>query len=200
MGSVRKYSMLQRIMPLMRDRKRWAAFTAFIMLLGTAWTAASVIPGADVSSAEIASPQEGFLAPDFTLDTLDGGAVTLSAFRGQVVVVNLWASWCPPCRAEMPAFQALYEDFAAQGLVVLGVNTTFQDSEAQAIFFATTFGLTFPIAFDRSGEVARAYGMRALPSTFFVDAQGVIRQVTIGGPLNEATLRSMVRDLLEEAP
>jgi len=190
---------MQRIVPFMRDRKRWTAFTALVMLLGVAWTGASMVSDAEISSAGIASPQEGFLAPDFELDTLDGAAVSLAALRGRVVVVNLWASWCPPCRAEMPALQALYEEFAAQDLVVLGVNMTYQDSAAEAIAFADELGLTFPISFDRNGEVARSYGMRALPSTYFVDPGGIIRRVIIGGPLNEATLRSIVMDLLEEA-
>lgn len=193
------HSMMQRTILFVQDRNRWTAFTTLVMLLGVAWTAASRIPETEISRSDVASPQVGFLAPDFDLDTLDDTAVSLSALRGRVVVVNLWASWCPPCRAEMPALQAVYEEFAAQGLVVLGVNMTYQDSAVEASSFAAELGLSFPIAFDYSGEVARSYGMRALPSTYFVDSRGVIQQVIIGGPLNEAVLRSIVTDLLEEA-
>jgi cytochrome c biogenesis protein CcmG/thiol:disulfide interchange protein DsbE len=199
MRSTGMQSMMQRTVSFVQDRNRWTAFTALVMLLGVAWTAASMIPEAEISRGDIVSPQVGFLAPDFDLDSLDGAAVSLSALRGRVIVINLWASWCPPCRAEMPALQAVYADLAARGLVVLGVNMTYQDSAAEAISFATDLGLTFPIAFDRSGEVARSYSMRALPSTYFVDPRGVIQQVIVGGPLNEATLRSIVMDLLEEA-
>ncbi len=193
------HSMMQRTILFVQDRNRWTAFTTLVILLGVAWTAASRIPETEISRSDVASPQVGFLAPDFDLDTLDDTAVSLSALRGRVVVVNLWASWCPPCRAEMPALQAVYEEFAAQGLVVLGVNMTYQDSAVEASSFAAELGLSFPIAFDYSGEVARSYGMRALPSTYFVDSRGVIQQVIIGGPLNEAVLRSIVTDLLEEA-
>ncbi len=190
---------MQRMISLIRDRKRWMAITVLVMSLSIAWAAASRIPDAEMPGEEIASPQEGFLAPDFRLETIDDGAVTLSALRGRIVVVNLWASWCPPCRAEMPALQAVYEDFGAQGLVVLGVNMTYQDSEAEASSFAAKLDLTFPIALDHSGEIAEAYHMRALPTTFFIDERGIIRQVLVGGPLNEATIRSIVRDLLEES-
>jgi cytochrome c biogenesis protein CcmG, thiol:disulfide interchange protein DsbE len=190
---------MQRMISWFRDRKRWVAATVVLMSLGIAWAAASRIPDAEIPGEEIASPQEGFLAPDFRLETIDDGAVTLSTLRGRVVVVNLWASWCPPCRAEMPALQAVYEDFEAQGLAVLGVNMTYQDSEAEAASFAAKLGLTFPIALDYSGEIAGSYRMRALPTTFFIDERGIIRQVLVGGPLNEATIRSVVKDMLEES-
>ncbi len=190
---------MQRMISWFRDRKRWMAVTAVVMSLGIAWAAASRIPDAEMSSGEITSPHVGFLAPDFRLETIDGGAVTLSALRGRVVVVNLWASWCPPCRAEMPAFQAVNEDFGSQGLVVLAVNMTYQDSAAEASSFAAELGLTFPIGLDHSGEIAESYRMRALPTTFFIDAEGIIRQVLVGGPLNEATLRSIVRDMFEDS-
>ena len=99
----------------------------------------------------------------------------------------------------MPALQMAHEDLAAQGLVVLGVNMTYQDSHAEASSFAGEMGLTFPIAFDRNGEAARLYRMRALPTTYFVDPQGIIREVIVGGSLIEATIRSIVMDLLEES-
>jgi len=190
---------MQRMISLIRDRKSWMAITAVVISLGIAWTAASRILDAEMSSEKIASPQVGFLAPDFHLDTIDAGTVTLSALRGRIVVVNLWASWCPPCRAEMPTFQAVYEDFGEQGLVVLAVNMTYQDSAAEALSFAAKLGLTFPIALDRNGEIAESYRMRALPTTFFIDERGIIRRVLVGGPLNEATIRSIVKDLIEDS-
>jgi len=100
---------------------------------------------------QIASPRVGFAAPDFTLELLGGGQVTLSELRGKAVVVNLWASWCPPCRAEMPALQSFYEENRARGLEVVAVNTTFQDSKSEAAAFvagprncANTTGETGP--------------------------------------------------------
>ena len=122
----------------------------------------------------------------------------LSDLRGRVVVLNIWASWCPPCRAEMPALQVLHEQRAGQGVVVLGINSTVQDSEQAARDFAAEYGLTFPIALDRDGEATRLYQVRALPSTFFIDRQGIIRRVVVGGPLNPSVLETTVLDLLGE--
>jgi len=115
-----------------------------------------------------------------------------------VVIVNLWASWCPPCRAEMPALQNLHASLQDQGLVVLGVNATDQDSEAAARAFVKAQGLTFPVVLDVDGEASRAYALQALPSTFIVDRRGVIREALIGGPVREATLRSLITPLLAE--
>jgi cytochrome c biogenesis protein CcmG/thiol:disulfide interchange protein DsbE len=115
-----------------------------------------------------------------------------------VVVLNLWASWCPPCQAEMPALQRLHVQRADQGVVVLAINSTVQDTEADARAFAADRGLTFPIALDPTGEATRAYQVRALPSTYFVDRLGIIRRVVIGGPLSPSVLETTVLDLLQE--
>ncbi len=185
---------------LMEDARRWRAFTSVIVLLAAGWTWFSRVPVSVADAGQIPSPREGFPAPDFTLDTLDGAAATLSAYRGQVVIVNLWASWCGPCRAEMPAIQKVYAANRERGLAVLAVNGTFQDSEADARGFARTYGLTFPILFDQDGAVSRRYLLRALPSTFFVDRRGIIRSVVVGGPMSEAVLQSQIESLLQEAP
>ncbi len=107
--------------------------------------------------------------------------MTLADLRGTVVIVNLWASWCPPCLAEMPALQRLYEANRERGLEILAVNTTFQDSVGAAQEFVQQHALTFPVPLDRSGDVARLYQLRALPSTFFIDRRGVIRTVVLSG-------------------
>jgi len=146
----------------------------------------------------IPAPQAGFLAPDFTLNTLDGETVTLSDLRGQVILLNIWASWCPPCRAEMPAMQRVWEEYQARGVVVLAVNSTVQDTPADAQAFVTENGLTFPIPLDTSGEVTRLYRVSSLPTSFFIGADGVIREVVIGGPMAEALLRSRVEQLIKE--
>ena len=172
---------------------------AIVLGLGTLWTYASrVVDAGEV--AQVPNPHEGFPAPDFALENLAGETVRLSDLRGQVVVVNLWASWCGPCRAEMPALQRLHETLHADGLVVLGVNSTAQDVEADARGFVTDVGVTFPILLDRADDVSQTYRLRALPSTFIVDRHGAIASVMIGGPLSEAVLRSKVESLLAEAP
>ena len=167
-----------------------------VLAFGAAWTFASRA----LAVASPASPRQGFAAPDFTLDLLGGGEVTLSDLRGKPVVVNLWASWCPPCRAEMPAIQKVYQDYKDLGLVVLGVNTTNQDSEADAAAFVRDYGLTFPIPLDRDGSVSVRYALRGLPTTFFIDREGIIRSVVVGGPMSEAVIRSNVEDLLKKTP
>src|SRR3990172_6711547 len=120
---------------LLQDTRRWNMLMAVVLTLGAIWTIFSRVPPAATTGGAPpanASPREGFSAPDFTLDLLGGGQVQLSELRGQPAMINLWASWCPPCRAEMPAIERVYRAYKERGLVVLGVNTTFQDNEADA--------------------------------------------------------------------
>jgi len=184
---------------LLRDTKKWSLVMAGTLVLGVGWIYLSRVPrNITTGGGPPPSPREGFSAPDFTLDQLGGGEVTLSDLRGNVVVINLWASWCPPCRAEMPAIQSAYEKYRDRGLVVLAVNTTYQDDEAEAQAFVEGYGLDFPVLFDRTGEVSRQYQLRGLPSTFFVDRGGIIQSVVVGGPMDESLIRSKVEALLEE--
>src|SRR5690606_34345406 len=113
----------------------------------------------------------------------------LSDLRGRPVLVNLWASWCGPCQAEMPAMQKIHEQYGPQGFTILAVNTTFQDERTSAEEFAANRGLTFPIVFDLDGKVSRSYQVRSMPTSFFIDQDGIIRRVVIGGPMSEALLR-----------
>lgn len=186
---------------LLIEGRRWTALTLAVLALGVAWTFASRAPvAATTGGAPPPSPREGFSAPDFTLDSLDGGQFTLSDLRGQIVLVNLWASWCLPCRAEMPAIERVYRSYKDLGLEVLAVNATNQDSVDAARAFVQERGLTFPVLLDRAGSVSTAYNLRGLPSSFFIDRQGVIRSVVIGGPMNEALIQSKVESLLKETP
>jgi peroxiredoxin len=181
--------------PLIRH---WTLFSIVILLVSAAWVWASAATPGGTTGGRIPAPRPGFLAPGFRLETQAGDFASLSDFTGQPVLVNLWASWCPPCRAEMPALQRVYEDFKDQGLVVLAVNATDQDNLPSAQSFVDSLGLTFPILLDRSGEVSAAYEVRALPSSFFIDRRGVIQEVVVGGPMSEALLRIRVQQLFEE--
>ncbi len=119
--------------------------------------------------------------PDFALLDLSGNVVRLSDFLGKTVVLNFWASWCPPCRAEMPDFLEVYEQRLPQDdFVILAVDKLAQDSKGAVEDFVEEFGLTFPIAFDASDEVNQRYGVRGLPSTFFIDRNGVLRSKNLG--------------------
>ena len=186
---------------LLHDRQRWIGLTITLVVLGIFWTFLSRVPvSATTDGAPPPSPREGFSAPDFSLELLGGGQVTLSELRGKVVLVNLWASWCLPCRAEMPAIERVYRSYKDLGLVVLGVNTTNQDSESAAASFVQEMGLSFPIPLDRSGAVSASYNLRGLPSSYFIDRQGIIRSVIVGGPMSETLIQSKVEELLKETP
>ena len=173
---------------------------AVVLILGIGWMGVSAVPDLSTTGGRIPSPREGFLAPDFSLDLLGGGSKTLSDQRGKVVVINFWASWCPPCRAEMPALQEVYDSNRDRPLEIFAVNTTYQDSESAATAFIQEFGLSFPVLFERTGDVGRQYLVRAMPSTFFVDHEGVIQKVIIGGPMSEATIQTTIEALLREVP
>ncbi len=182
-------------------KREWEVLMVLSLAVAVLWTVASRVPsafGASLSSAS--SPREGFMAPDFTLDTLSGEKVTLSGLRGKIVVINLWATWCPPCRAEMPALENAYKQYKDSGVVVLGLNVTNQDSEGNVPRFVEQFELTFPILLDRDGSVSALYQLSALPTTYIVDREGMIRTVVVGGPMSEAFFRSKIEALLQEVP
>lgn len=170
---------------------------AIILITGLAWIYVSADRAGVSTSGEIPAPREGFLAPDFTLNTPDGETVTLSGLRGQAVLLNLWATWCPPCRAEMPAIQKLYDEYKEQGFVVLAVNMTYQDNPLAVQPFLQENNLTFPVLLDETGDMARDYELRSLPSSFFINRDGIIQEVVIGGPMSEALLRTRIESILE---
>lgn len=181
------------------SKSTWRALMALLLALGIAWIAMSRVPAeqALARSQRPPSPQAGFAAPDFSLETLDGQTVTLSELRGQAVLINFWATWCPPCRAEMPAIQQVYERYRSQSFTVLAVDM--QETDAQVAAFVDEMGLTFPVLMDRAGNVADRYQVKALPATFFVNRDGVIQNVTLGGPMTPGFVESQVMNLLTTA-
>lgn len=168
-----------------------------ILILGFAWILASVDRNGSSTSGKIPAPQQGFLAPDIELEMLAGGTIKLSDLRGQAVLVNLWATWCPPCRAEMQTIETVYQEYKDQGFIVLAVNMTYQDDPGAIEPFVEAQGLTFPILLDRTGEVGNAYQLKSLPSSFFIDRDGIINEVVIGGPMAEALLRTRIEEILK---
>jgi cytochrome c biogenesis protein CcmG, thiol:disulfide interchange protein DsbE len=138
--------------------------------------------------------RESRLAPNFTLPDLESGApIRLDAFRGQIVVLNVWASWCLPCRDEAPALQAAWENYRGRGVQFLGSN--YRDDRDAARAFVGEFGITYPSVFDPSGRLAADYGFFGLPSTFVIDQAGRIRfQFT--GYLTASILRGALDELL----
>jgi cytochrome c biogenesis protein CcmG, thiol:disulfide interchange protein DsbE len=168
-----------------------------LLAAGLAWMFLSADRSGTSTAGKIHAPQTGFLAPDFELKTIEGKTIKLSDLRGQPVLVNLWATWCPPCRAEMQTLETVYNDYKDQGLTVLAVNMTSQDDPQAIIPFVEERGITYPILLDDKGEIARAYQMKSLPSSFFIDRDGTIHEVVIGGPMAEATLRTRIEEILK---
>lgn len=179
-------------------RKHWSLLSFIVLALSAGWIALTATRAQPATSGLIPSPHTGFLAPDFALQTLDDKTIQLSQLRGQVVLLNLWTTWCPPCQKEMPAIQRLHENYADKGLVILAVNATHQDNRAAVAAYTLERALTFPILLDINGSVSHKYLLQALPTTFFIDRKGIIQKVVIGGPIPEALLQSEVARLLEE--
>lgn len=163
---------------------RYLTVAAIVALLGGTFVQRELLGGQPATAGGLldsASVAVGKLAPDFKLESEDGH-LRLSDFRGQTVVLNFWASWCAPCRFEMPEFQALYEERLPDGdLTVIAVDFSASDTREAALDFAADIGLTFPIAFDTpNSDVAEGYGVRGLPATFFVDRNGIVQAINLG--------------------
>lgn len=123
----------------------------------------------------------GNLAPDFVLNTFEGGQAKLSDYRGEQVMLNFWATWCPPCRAEMPDMQKFYED---EEVVILAVNLTQTQNEMENIpGFIEEFDLTFPVLLDEELDVSLAYKIQPIPTTYMIDSTGHISDKSFG-PMN----------------
>ncbi|UCD40778.1 MAG: TlpA family protein disulfide reductase [Chloroflexota bacterium] len=179
---------------------RWIIFSLLLLSLGAVWIWLSSVEAGTTTQGAVPAPQSGFLAPDFELETFDRETYRLSDLRGRPVLINFWASWCPPCRSEMPAIQNVYDEYRTQGFEVLAVNSTHQDNLGDAITFAQVRDLTFPILLDRDGAVGTLYDIRSLPTSFFIDQEGIIQDVVIGGPMAEALLKIRAEQLFAGNP
>ncbi|WP_249870647.1 redoxin domain-containing protein [Oceanobacillus saliphilus] len=122
--------------------------------------------------------EKGDMAPDFELATLDGEPARLSDYRGKHVFINFWATWCPPCRAEMPDMQKLYEN---EDIEILAVNLTQSESSEEVVkTFVEDFALTFPILMDVDAEVSTTYKVQAYPTSYLIDSNGRIQYIALG--------------------
>jgi len=171
---------------------RYAAATIIVLAIGALFvqrellTADPQVVGAQSATVTIGLVDDhdiniGQPAPDFVLQDLHGNLIALSDFRGKTVVLNFWATWCPPCRAEMPDLQGVHEQRLPQDdLVVLAVDLLFEDSVGAVTDFLDEFALTFPVVLAAEGSVLQRYGVRGLPATFFIDRDGVLRAQNLG--------------------
>lgn len=163
-------------------------------LLYLAWQQSQPTSSASPAAQAPVVLQNGAIAPDFQLASLSGDDVSLSDYRGSVVVVNMWATWCPPCRAEMPDIHRVYQRYADQGLVVLALNE--QEDATIANAFITENELTFPVLLDINGDVAELYSVRSFPTTIVLDQNGRIQHVQVGA-ITEKQLDAIVQPLLQ---
>ncbi len=131
----------------------------------------------DIDNSE-AQPDAGHLAPDFTIHLPDGSTARLSDYRGRPLILNFWATWCPPCRQEMPDLVRVYEAHKAEGLVVIALNES--EGHEQVSGFVEEFGMTMPVVIDPQGDVMQAFKTQSLPSSFFIDRDGVVRVRWVG--------------------
>jgi peroxiredoxin len=144
-----------------------------------------------------AAVQPSATAPDFTLRSIGGANLRLAEQRGQVVLVNFWATWCGPCRQEMPHLNRLYDKYRSAGFVLLGVNI--DDDPRAAADLATKLGVHFPVLLDTDKKVSRAYDMSAMPATLLIDRDGRVRHIHRGYRDGvERTYEEQVRGLLKE--
>ena len=158
-----------------------------------------VIAGCGGDNGDEQGIAPGSEAPDFQLQSLDGQKVSLSELRGRPVVLNFWASWCGPCRMEMPVFQEVYTDemWRAGGLVILAVNLGESPELVQE--FVDFYGLTFPILLDPRSRVGMIYNAAALPTTYFIDNDGIIRSIKRGAFTNRQDMDRLILDMVREA-
>ena len=178
----------------------------YLWTLGAGFAVGAVLLGAVIGAMQIRIDprvlRAGDAVPDFTLQTLDGERVSFSTLKGRAVVLNFWATWCPPCRREMPLLDTVQKKYGDRGLTIVGVDL--DEPAAMVSAYAESIGVTYPIwvdvpvsrpGFDRTREVYNRFGGVGLPTTFFIDPNGVIRDSHIG-ELNRAFLQNHVEAIL----
>ena len=191
-------SVLSRIYPARRSSyrfrnisRRLAAILPALLIAATA----TADTGLGHTLNPLPEPRE---APDFTLQDMDENSVSLADFKGKVILLNFWATWCPPCRREMPSMERVYQNLMDEGFVVVAINEWEDPDHVFAYTGQLSVNPTFPVVFDRDSKVAEAYRVKGLPTTYLIDPQGKIRYQAIGGrefdhPEVEALIRSLMQ-------
>jgi len=174
-------------------RKRGLSAGSIVLIVGL--LAFFGVLGLQLARSNQTQPQQGMPAPEFELVTFDGSETyRLSELRGQVVIVNFWADYCPPCHAEAPDLQDIHTDYQDRGVVMIGVNWI--DIPENALGFIDQYGITYPNGTDLGGAFHRDYNVEAPPETFVIDQEGVV-QATILGSVTYDRLAGILDQLLE---
>ncbi|HWO93699.1 MAG TPA: redoxin domain-containing protein [Dehalococcoidia bacterium] len=191
-----------------QQRREWSGpmrsivlpLAAVAAIVGVIWAIEQRNDGAEVAgdtgiveSEPGAEADEGKPAPDFVLEAIEGGSVRLSDYGGRPVFVNFWATWCKPCRQEIPEMVEAFDRYAGEGLVIIAINV--QESRDAAQGFVDEFGMDFPVGLDVRGDVAEAYRVLGLPTSFFIDRNGVIQAIH-RGPLNADQMDDRLQEIL----
>lgn len=155
----------------------------------------AVVVGIQLFARNVTQPTSG-PAPDFELTTFDGDPFRLSDFRGSVVIVNFWASWCVPCRDEAPLLQSVWERYEARGVMLVGVD--YVDTETNARAFVNEFGITYPNGPDIGTRISADYHIQGVPETFVIDQQGNVENLIIA-PVQPGQLEAMIDRLLVDS-
>ncbi len=171
---------------------RWHIILLSALILGSTWIWQSRVPVDYVPASKDPQPAVGHPAPDFTLPTVDGEPFTLSDLRGTPVVLNFWATWCGPCRAEMPELQSAAQHYEP-AIRIIGVDQGEAPKVVQA--FLDELGVTFTIPLDNDMGVGDHYRIMGLPTTFFIDRDGIIRQIW-AGEMNGIILAEAIAGIL----
>ncbi|MGB5177839.1 MAG: TlpA disulfide reductase family protein [Gammaproteobacteria bacterium] len=165
----------------------------FALLASSTASAESDTPGLGYHFAPL-SPLVA--APDFTLKDMDGESFALHDFRGKVVLINFWATWCPPCRKEMPALEALYKKLGDESFAVLAVNQWEDPDHVFAYTGELNVFPTFPILFDPESAISEDYGVKGLPTSFLIDKKGRLAYRAVGGrAFDHAEVEKLIREL-----
>ena len=175
--------------PPTTDRKRIGVIITFAVILTLLGLLAWGLKKAQ------AGPLDNGLAPDFTITDFDGRTATLSELRGQVVVINFWASWCPPCREEAAYLEETWRKYEDKGVVFIGVD--YVDTEKEALAYIAEFDITYLNGPDIGTRISQAYNIQGVPETFFVAKNGELRGVHIG-PMKSPQLDEKIEELLAE--
>jgi peroxiredoxin len=173
--------------------------TAFVVTVGVLLIGRAAVATEHLFEAMGMTKVAGKAAPDFTLPSIDGQQVSLQQYRGKVVFLNFWATWCIPCREEMPGLEQLHQKYQSEGLVVLAIDL--KESAEQVKTFFQKHGLSFPSLLDQQGSVFRDYLVAGMPTTYLIGRDGKLFARGIGGrDWTRAEAQELIRTLVKKGP